>query len=138
MKRRQTRVVAGRAQHGFTLIELMIVLVVIAILAAIGYPSYLNSVTKSNRAAAQSHLMALAQAQQKHFNDSRTFGALADLDVVEPDRVSAVYTVAVTTVAGPPPTFTITATPIAGSRQDGDGVLSIDNTGAKTRGSDPW
>ncbi len=68
----------------------------------------------------------------------RTYGALADLNLAEPDRVSAAYTVAVTTVAGPPPTFTITATPIAGSRQAGDGVLSIDNTGAKTRGSDPW
>lgn len=134
----KTRVAAGPGQRGFTLIELMIVLVIIAILAAIGYPSYLNSVTKSNRAAAQSHLMALAQAQQKYFNDSRTYGALADLNLAEPDRVSAAYTVAVTTVAGPPPTFTITATPIAGSRQAGDGVLSIDNTGAKTRGSDPW
>jgi type IV pilus assembly protein PilE len=138
MKTIKTPLVAGRAERGFTLIELMIVLVIMAILAAIGYPSYLNSTMKSNRAAAQAHLMALAQAQQKRFIDARSYGALADLNVPEPDRVTATYTVAVTTVAGPPPTFTITATPISGSRQDGDGVLTIDNTGAKTRGSDPW
>lgn len=129
---------ARQRQGGFTLIELMMVVAIIGILAAIGYPSYINSVIKSNRAAAQSHLMDLAQAQQKYFNDARAFGAKDDLNITEPDRVSASYNVVVTPVVGPPPTFTITATPKAGSRQVGDGVLLIDNTGIKTRGGDAW
>jgi type IV pilus assembly protein PilE len=129
---------AKRRQGGFTLIELMMVVAIVGILAAIGYPSYINSVIKSNRAAAQSHLMDLAQAQQKYFNDARAFGAKADLNITEPDRVSSSYDVVVTPVVGPPPTFTITATPKAGSRQVGDGVLLIDNTGTKTRGGDAW
>jgi type IV pilus assembly protein PilE len=129
---------AKRRQGGFTLIELMMVVAIIGILAAIGYPSYINSIIKSNRAAAQSHLMDMAQAQQKYFNDARTFGAKDDLNITEPDRVTASYDVVVTPVVGPPPTFTITATPKAGSRQVGDGILLIDNTGTKTRGGEAW
>ena len=129
---------ATQRQGGFTLIELMMVVAIIGILAAIGYPSYLNSIIKSNRAAAQSHLMDMAQAQQKYFNDARAFGAKDDLNITEPDRVSASYDVTVTPVVGPPPTFTITATPKAGSRQVGDGILLIDNSGTKTRGGEAW
>jgi type IV pilus assembly protein PilE len=126
-------------QGGFTLIELMMVIAIVGILAAIGYPSYINSTIKSNRAAAQSYLMDLAQAQQQFFNDSRTYAAdEAALGISIPARVGASYTIGFTLVAGPPPTFTISATPKAGSRQVGDGILSIDNTGTKLRGSDPW
>jgi type IV pilus assembly protein PilE len=132
------QLVARQRQRGFTLIELMMVVAIIGILASIGYPSYINSVIKSNRAAAQSHLMDLAQAQQKYFNDARAFGAKDDMNITEPDRVSASYTIAVVPVVGPPPTFSITATPRAGSRQVGDGILLIDNTGTKTRGGEAW
>jgi len=126
-------------QGGFTLIELMMVIAIVGILAAIGYPSYINSVIKSNRAAAQSYLMDLAQAQQQFFNDSRSYAADEDaLGISIPERVGASYAIGFTLVAGPPPTFTISATPKTGSRQVGDGILSIDNTGTKLRGSDPW
>jgi type IV pilus assembly protein PilE len=126
-------------QGGFTLIELMMVIAIVGILAAIGYPSYLNSTIKSNRAAAQSYLMDLAQAQQQFFNDSRTYAAdETALGISIPARVGKQYAIGFTLVGGPPPTFTISATPKAGSRQVGDGVLSIDNTGTKLRGSDPW
>jgi len=126
-------------QGGFTLIELMMVIAIVGILAAIGYPSYINSTIKSNRAAAQSYLMDLAQAQQQFFNDSRTYAAdEAALGISIPQRVGAEYEIGFTLVGRPPPTFTISATPKTGSRQVGDGVLSIDNTGTKLRGSDPW
>ena len=137
-KKRETQ---GRS-GGFTLIELMMVIAIVGILAAIGYPSYVNSTIKSNRAAAQSYLMDLAQGQQQFFNDSRVYAADENaLDNSVPGRVDAVYTITFSdpvASAGPPPTFVITATPRVGSRQVGDGILSIDNTGLKLRGSDPW
>jgi len=130
---------ARQREGGFTLIELMMVIAIVGILAAIGYPAYSNSIIKSNRAAAQSYLMDLAQAQQQYFNDSRTYAAdEATLNMSAPERVAASYTIGFTVVAGPPPVFTITATPKSGGRQVGDGAMTIDNTGLKLRGSEPW
>lgn len=60
--RKQIKV--DQSQQGFSLIELMMVIAIVGILASIAYPLYTNSVVKSNRAAAQSYLMELAQAQQ--------------------------------------------------------------------------
>jgi type IV pilus assembly protein PilE len=66
--------------------------------------------------------------------DARTYGgSLADLNLTAPSSVTNYYNVAVVPVAGPPPAFTITATPIAGTAQEADGELTIDNTGRKTR-----
>ena len=54
-----------------------------------------------------------------------------------PASVSTFYTITIATTNGPPPTFTITAAPIAGTGQFSDGNLTIDQTGAKTP-SDKW
>ena len=54
-----------KSKNGFTLVELMIVISIIAILAAIAYPSYIDFVRKSRRADAQSALANVQLAQQK-------------------------------------------------------------------------
>ena len=118
---------------GFTLIELMIVCAIIGIIAAVAYPSYTRYVVKGNRAAAQAHLIDLAQRQQQYFADSRTYAdTIGELNMTTPTDVSRHYTIAITTSDGPPPAFTITATPIAGGAQANDGTLGIDQAGAKT------
>lgn len=118
---------------GFTLIELMITVVVIAILAGVAYPSYLDQVRKSRRAEAQSLLMDIGTRQQQRLLDVRNYAAAAaTLGVTVPAQVSAYYTIAVTAPASTPPSFTATATPLGDQTKDKCGTLALDQTGAKT------
>ncbi len=55
---------------GFSLIELMIVVAIIAILAAVAFPSYQESVKKSRRSDAQTALLGFAQAMERHYTDN--------------------------------------------------------------------
>jgi type IV pilus assembly protein PilE len=64
---------------GFTLIELMIVVAIIAILAAIAYPSYNRFITKSARNEAQSSLQQIELLQEAWRRDNGTFATNADL-----------------------------------------------------------
>ena len=125
---------------GFTLIELMITLAVVAILATIALPSYALFMKKSRRGDAESTLMDIAQRQQQYLLDTRTYAPdVVTLNTTIPADVLAYYTIQIcqTTVpcgvpGGAPPTYAIIATPIAGSSQAGDFTLTLDNTGAKT------
>ncbi len=58
---------ATRRSAGFTLVELMITLAIVAILAAIAYPSYSNYIMKSHRADAKTALLDLASRQERYF-----------------------------------------------------------------------
>jgi type IV pilus assembly protein PilE len=119
-------------QRGFTLIELLVAVAIVAILAAIAYPAYTKYVVKGNRAAAQAHLMDLAQAEAQYFADSRTYAnSVTALNVPTPTAVSDKYTITFSVPDTTPPTFTISAVPKTGTMQDGDGTLTIDNTGAR-------
>jgi type IV pilus assembly protein PilE len=121
---------------GFTVIELMIVIAVIGILAAIAIPAYKQYVVKSNRRAAQSFMSQIAQTEQQYLVDSRQYAPdlptlqTATQQVATPQGVSAYYTV--TLALQGTNGYLITATPIAGGRQASDGALTLDNTGAGT------
>ena len=121
--------------RGFTLIEVMITVAIVAILAAVALPSYREHVRKSRRAEAQAYLMAVASRQQQFLLDTRAYAPnLATVGLAAPANVAAAYDVVVVAVAGPPPTFTLTATPKASTDQVHErcGTLGIDQSGAKT------
>ena len=132
------------AAAGFTLIELMIAVVIVGILATIAFPSYQDYMRKGRRSAAQSFLIDVAARQQQYLIDARSYaggaGALGTLNLAVPADVSRFYTVTIDPAAPTlPPSYIITATPIAGSAQVQDGVLTLDQQGAKTRnGQSGW
>lgn len=127
-----------RRYKGFTLVELMATLAIVGILAAIAYPTYTSHLKRSNRAAAQAHLMEIAQKQAEYLVDNRSYAPdLTTLTLTTPDKVSSLYTISITATSGPPPTFTATATPKAGTAQAGEDTLTINQAGTKTP-SDKW
>lgn len=129
---------AFQRRRGFTLIELMVAVAVIGILAAIALPSYGQYIVRSNRAAAQSYLMELSQAQAQFMADSRSYAAtVGELNLTPPDKVAANYRIDIVLEPGPPQGFTITAAPLEGSPQAEDGELGINQAGTRTPG-DKW
>ena len=124
----------SRRIAGFTLLEMTIVGAVIAILVMVALPSYQAQMRKSHRASAESHLMDVAARQQQYLFDSRAYASdMATLSMTTPTDVAAYYTIAVSAQAGPPPSFTVTATPTGSQVQDLGGVaLTISNAGVKT------
>ena len=128
---------ATRRNRGFTLVELMIAVAVIGILVAIAYPSYREYLKRSNRSAAQSLMLDLANREQQYLLDNRAFlggGASAVttlLPVGVPTEVSSYYTMTITATAGPPPTFEVKATPISGTVMAGEAPFTLDQDGTK-------
>ena len=121
---------------GFSLIELMIVVVIVGIISAIAIPQYSQYVIRGNRAAAQSFMLDVSNREKQYMLDARSYAdSLATLVMTPPVDVSRNYTITIAAPAGTPPTYTITATPVAGSKQANDGNLTLDDTGAKTHGA---
>lgn len=67
-----------RAQRGFTLIELMIVVAVIGILASVAYPSYVDQVRKGNRTEGKSALMRSSQTLERFFTARGRYPSAAE------------------------------------------------------------
>lgn len=125
----------ARAARGFTLIELMITVGIVGILAAIAYPSYTQYVVRSNRSAAQSFILGVANQQEQYMLDARQYAtSLAVLNASAPSAVSNNYAVTVTANnAAIPPTYTVMATPIGTQRARDTQCLNltVDQTGTK-------
>ncbi|WP_323847382.1 type IV pilin protein [Microbulbifer magnicolonia] len=121
-------------QRGFTLIELMIVVAIVAILAGIAWPSYQEHVRSAKRADAQGALMGLAQAMERHFTQNGTYIGADDGSGVPTifaseaplDGSNKVYNLVINPTAT---SYTLTA--VAKNGQVGDGNLQLSSSGER-------
>jgi type IV pilus assembly protein PilE len=104
---------------GFTLLELMIVIVVIAILSAIALPSYTNYIVRGKITEATSSLSELRLRAEKYFADNRTYQNAGATDVGFNETVQGARYFTYDCNSGSAMTFTCTATGAAGQGMSG-------------------
>jgi type IV pilus assembly protein PilE len=127
------------AARGFTLIELMITVAIVAILATIASTSYNTQVQKSRRTDARSAVLDLAGREEKLFSTTNAYSGLAsDLGYAAvgtpwPINIGSNYYNVGVTVGNPPTTYVITATAINSQASDGQCLtLFVDQTGLQS------
>jgi type IV pilus assembly protein PilE len=122
--------------RGFTLIELMIVVAVVAILAAIAYPSFQDQIRKSRRAQAKADLVEFAAQAERFHTANNSYEGFTLPHLVSPreaeDGGTVHYNLTPNDAFTAANTYTITATPVGGQASDRCGTLSITQSGVKS------
>jgi len=132
MKLESTAPPARARAGGFTLIELTITLLVLAILAVVSLPSYAEYVRRGVRAEAQAFLIDVAAHQQQRLVGGGDYAAtIGDLGLVPPKSLAGKYVVSISVPSAAPPTFTVSATPQGPQAAESCGTLALSSTGER-------
>ena len=129
------RVSESRRRHrmpGFTLIEVMIVVVIVGILAAIALPSYFQFIERSKIIDGTTKMGDYRTQMEKYFMDNRTYILAGNCGAtMAPATGNDDFTLACVPAAGPPESYVITATGIAARGMAGF-VYTVNQSNAKT------
>ncbi|MEE2604464.1 MAG: type IV pilin protein [Pseudomonadota bacterium] len=117
--------------QGVTLIELMIVVVIVSILAAIAWPSYQNHVENARRTETQGDIMMLAASLETYRSQNLSYGG-ASLSQLAPGLATNDY-YTVSFDQDPLPSgaqsYEITAIPKTGTLMEGSGAMRLSSEG---------
>ncbi len=126
------------ASGGFTLIEIMIVVVIVSILAMIAVPAYNDSVNKARRTDGQAALMDIMARQERYFTENSTYTTnLSDLNISSASSQEGYYTISLA-ACGSDIAICVIATATPGAAQADDGWMTLDSTGAKDSENGVW
>lgn len=119
---------------GFTLVELMVVVLVISILAAVAYPGYRNQVVKTHRSAAKACLMQYSQLVERYYTTNLTYVDADDLEPGCADEADVVNNYVFTADTLTATTYRVVATPTEAfaARDTQCGALRINQAGQRT------
>ena len=122
-----------KRSNGFTLLELMIVVAIVGILAAVGYPAYTSAVKKGNRADGIDSLLSLAGRMEEYYmvNDTYTGATVGSpvLGTVGSNQTSdGLYTVSISSATNFG--YSVTATPVSTDAECA--TISLNNLGQKS------
>jgi len=127
--------VSARGQSGFTLIELMIVVLVVSILAAVAYPNYSRQVIDSRRAEGKSLIAEAANRLERCFTRFNAYDNAACNDAGNMVSEGGWYQVSAVRTAT---AFTLTATPLkTQADKDECGSLTLTSTGVRGHSGTP-
>lgn len=118
-------------QSGFTLIEVMIVVVIIGILASIAYPSYQEYVVRGNRAEGMALLADAAARQERYFAQNSTYASnLSSLNMID-ESLNKHYKVVVSSASSSAYALTAQAQGTQASRDTKCGNLTLNSAGER-------
>lgn len=126
-----------RADRGFSLVELMIVVVVAAIIATIAFPIYQEQTRKSRRAAATAALIDATSRQEQFFLDNKSYTTTITAGGLNMEAVTegGTYTLSVDAPTGAcilDRCYRVRATPQGAQAGDKCGVLMVNSERVKT------
>lgn len=128
--------------RGFTLIELMIVIAVLAIIIALGYPSYRDQVMKARRADGKAFLLEIADRQERYYADRSTYTkTITELGFDDAIATDGYYQAEITEAPTGDLTlsYTITVTPLGTQQKDKCASFTVNSQGVRTASpADCW
>lgn len=116
-----------RSSRGFTLIEIMIVVIIVGILASIAYPSYLDHVRRGHQTEAQGQIMEFASALEAHRAKNFSYSG-ASVSALAPALNHNDHYTPDLALSNNDQSYTITATP-SSSLMSGMPILTLNSAG---------